>query len=79
MADESEEEGIVPSGAFDFAFDGPLVGVLAEEVEGELSQESEVLRGVVGAASHAVLVEGDIEDPVQLVFDGPGDCQEFRA
>jgi hypothetical protein len=29
MAEEAEQEGVVPSGALDLAFDGALVGVLS--------------------------------------------------
>src|SRR5206468_78996 len=71
MAQHGEEEAVVPSGALDLAFDGPLVGMLADEVEGELSDEGKVLRSVVLAATDSVFGEGDVEDPVELVLDGP--------
>ena len=71
MGDESVKEGVIPSGAFDFAPEGSLVGMTAEDVESELSQGGEVLWGVVLSAAGAVLVEGDVERPVKLVLDGP--------
>src|SRR5215469_6183105 len=71
MSDEGEKEAVVPTCAFDFAFDGPLVGMLADEVEGELSDQGEVLRGVVHSASAGVFLEIDVEHPVELVLYGP--------
>lgn len=70
MPEEGGEEGVVPSGSFDFAFDGALVGVGAQGIEGEFAQDGEVLGGVVRAAARGVLVEVDIEHPVELVLDG---------
>lgn len=45
--------------------------MLSEEVEGERSDEGEVSRCVVVSAARGILAEVDIEDPVELVFDGP--------
>src|SRR5437667_6722120 len=53
----------------------------AESIECQLAQNGEVLRSVVLAVAGAVLVEDDVEDPVQLVLDTPmgaGDCQHAR-
>ena len=57
-----EEEGVVPASAFDLAAGGALVGIGAQEIEGEAAQPGEVFRGVV-------LVHDHVEHPVELVFD----------
>ncbi len=43
----------------------------ADDVEGDFSQEGDVLRAVVLTVSCGVLAEVDVEDPVQFVFDVP--------
>ena len=57
---------MIPSGDFLFgahcAFFG---GVLAQEIEGKVG------RGVAGAYAALVLLQGDVEHPVQGVFDAP--------
>lgn len=71
MAEHGEEEGVVPSGALELLLHGALGGMVSCNVEGELSEQGEVLRGVVLAAAGAVFVEDDVEHPVELVPDGP--------
>ena len=51
----------------------------SQDVEGEFSQQSEVLWGIVFSATAGVFVEDDVEHPVKLVFDAPmgsNDLQE---
>src|SRR5512139_3606060 len=43
----------------------------ARDIEGEAPAHGEILRGVVLSASGLILVEDDIEGPVQGVFDAP--------
>jgi hypothetical protein len=43
----------------------------AQEVEGELAQDGEVLGALVPAVAGAVLIEAGVEHPVQRVPDGP--------
>lgn len=43
----------------------------ARQFEDQSAQESEVFRTVVGAVSGSVLVEDDLEHPMQLVRDSP--------
>ncbi len=74
MSDDGEQEGIVPSCALDFASDGGLVWVAPEEVEGELSHQSDVLGAVVLAVAGSIFVEHDIENPMELVLDAPVAC-----
>ena len=71
MSEELCEEGIIPSGAFDFALDGAFVVIGFDDVEGELAQEGEVLGAVADAVSGGVLAHGDIKHPVEIVFDAP--------
>jgi len=40
-------------------------------IEGELSDESEVLGGMIITAPASIFAERDIEHPMELVFDGP--------
>src|SRR5881392_1040502 len=77
LGEHRGEEGIVPPCAFDFAAYGRGARMRAESIECQLAQNGEVLRSVVLAVAGAVLVEDDVEDPVQLVLDTPvgaGDC-----
>src|SRR5688572_31687038 len=71
LGEYREKEHVVPSGLFDFSSDGSLVWVGSQEVESDLSQQGDVLRPVVFAISGTVLVEDDVEHPVELVLDGP--------
>ena len=43
----------------------------SQDVEGEFSQQSEVSGRVVASGSAGVLMEDDVEHPVELVFDAP--------
>src|SRR5690242_21596537 len=43
----------------------------SENVEGQLSQNREVLRSMVLAVSGAILVEDNVENPMELVLDRP--------
>src|SRR5260370_26919770 len=50
------------------------------DVEGEAPHDRQVLRGVVLPGTVAVLVQDDVENPVQLVLDRPMralDAQQF--
>ena len=71
MTEHAQEEGVVPPRAFDFLAQGRGRGVTADQIEGELSEDSKVLGRVVFASSVAILVEDDIEYPMQLVLDPP--------
>src|SRR5262245_19406006 len=71
LGEHTEQEGLVPARAFDFAADGSFVGMCAKHIERELAQNGQVFRSVVFAIARAILVEDDIEDPVQLVLDAP--------
>ena len=71
MEDEGGEECIVPSGSLDLASDGALAGVGFCEVQGDPAQDGQIEGSVVGPSAGPILVEHDVHDPVQLVFDAP--------
>ena len=63
---------MVLGGDFLFGADAALFGgVLAEEVEGHVAQGGEVGGGVAGAHAAFIFAQGDIEHPVEGVFDAP--------
>jgi hypothetical protein len=61
VAEEIEKESIVPARAFDFLAHGYWVGMRANDVECESSQDRQVLRAIVFSGSVAILVEHDVE------------------
>src|SRR5258708_28226814 len=76
-----DEEAVVPGSAFELASQGGLcVGMSASNIEGKPAQNGEVGGSVVFSASRLILVENDVERPVQEVFDAPmfpNDAQQF--
>src|SRR5260370_944625 len=80
MAQKADEKGIVPPCTLEFSAQRRRVGVGAMDVEGEAPHDRQVLRGVVLPGTVAVLVQDDVENPVQLVLDRPMralDAQQF--
>ena len=62
----------VDCGVEPFAVDTAVDGfVFSEAVEGETEEETEVGNGVAGAGAALVLADGDSQNPVALVLDGP--------
>jgi hypothetical protein len=79
MAEDSQEEGVVPACALDFASEGCAIGVGSDDVECEPAQDGEVLGRMVLSGTIAILGEVDIEHPMKTVFDAPvaaGDVQQ---
>ena len=63
---------MIPAGDFLFSAEAALFGgVLAQEVEGHVTQGGQIGGGVAGAHAALILAQGDIEHPVQGVFDAP--------
>src|SRR5260370_8522945 len=80
MTEDAKQEGIVPSCGLDFLANGYRSRMGADDVDREAAKNREVFRSVVLSAAVAVLVEDDVEQPVQLVLDGPmtaHDAQQF--
>src|SRR6202022_2588993 len=76
-----DEEAVVPGGTFELASQGGLcIGMSASNIEGKSAQDGEVGRSMVFSASRLILVENDVERPVQGIFDAPmfaNDAQQF--
>lgn len=83
MTEEFEEEGIVPAGALELETQrGGCAGVGSGNIEGTSPEHGKVGWAVVLAVAGQVLVEDDVEGPVQTVFDAPmgtNDTQELRT
>src|SRR5687768_10910114 len=71
MGDSAEEEGVVPSSLEHFVAHANRPRRCLEDVEGELSDDGEVLGAMILAGAAGVLVEQHIEDPVEIVLDAP--------
>src|SRR5205807_7897317 len=72
VTEEIEEESVVPSCALELGSQGDFcVGMSAGDIEGEAPQDGEVGWGIVLSIARQVLVEHDIERPMQAIFDGP--------
>ena len=70
-AEDLEQVLRVPGGSFAPSLDRSLVGGLSHQVEGEMADNGHVPGAMAGAEARLVLIEGDVEGPVQVVFDGP--------
>jgi hypothetical protein len=71
LAVDGSGEVIRPPGAFTLPADGDIGSGDVQHIECELAQGGEVRGAVVAADAGAVLVETDIEHPVQVVLDAP--------
>src|SRR5512134_2496687 len=71
LGKERGEEMVVPCGAFEFKARGALGFFCADDVEGDVAEDGEVLWAVVLAVAGIVLVHGDIEHPMEGVFNSP--------
>src|SRR5580700_7230216 len=71
MGEGGEKEVVVPSGLEHFMADAGRSWCCLQDVDGELTDDGEVFRGMILAATAGVLVEQNVEDPVQVVLDAP--------
>ena len=63
---------MIPTGAFLLGFETDFLGrVSLQEIEGQMTQDGEVLGGVTDADPALIFAEADIQRPMQRVFDGP--------
>src|SRR3954468_22693010 len=72
VGDDLEHVVVVPGGFLAPAAEAGLAAVVSgDEIESDLAQEGEVAGG--GAVAHpaVILMEGDVENPVQGVLDAP--------
>jgi hypothetical protein len=76
-----DEETVVPCSAFELAPPrGLCIWMSASNVECKSPQDGEVGGSVIFSASRLILVENDVERPVQNIFDAPmfaNDAQQF--
>jgi hypothetical protein len=71
MPEDCREVVWIPTGAFSSEFDASLVVGGSDEIEGEVSDDRHVFRAVTGSEARLIVAEGDIENPMQAVLDGP--------
>ena len=72
MGEEWAELSVVEGGAETICgHAAPDGAVLSERVEGGVAEDGEVLRGMIGADAAEVLVEGEVETPLQANLDAP--------
>ncbi len=70
--------GVVPAGDLLFLGDTGLQRFLVlEEREREFSKQSEILSRMPLSDPAAILIEGDVENPMQIVFDTPVTAHEL--
>jgi hypothetical protein len=60
---------VVPDGGLASALEAVFSGGAADEVHGHVFDGGHVFRFVVGSKAHQVVVEVDVEHPVQAVLD----------
>jgi hypothetical protein len=71
MSEDLEKEAIFPCGSLDFVGHGYGSRMAADKVEGDASQDCEVLGSIVLSGSVRILREQDVEHPMQSVLDAP--------
>jgi hypothetical protein len=72
MMENLEQVRLIPSSLEAFGLNTAFErGFLREQIEGHMAQDGEVLGRVTLAHARIIFAEGDIEYPVELVFDGP--------
>ena len=71
MIDRVIEEIVGPTGGLSRGFAAHLALCALDEVESGLTDDSHVLGSVVSSEPGQVVVEDDVQDPVQPVFDVP--------
>ena len=77
MSKELEEELFAPHSTSHFSADRVIGRVHSQDVLGKTADDGEVFRSVVLARASGVLVEYDIENPIQLVLDAPMGTHDF--
>ena len=67
----------IPAGAFSSELDASLVLGGSDEVDGEVSDDRHVFRAVPDSETRLIVAEGDVENPMQAVLDGPVGANGF--
>ena len=63
--------GFIPAGSLDLAPERSFFGVLLHDVQGHVAENCKIMGSVSQTASVLILVEDDVEPPVQPIFDAP--------
>ena len=71
MSKELEEEVFAPRSELHFSGEGSSVGMGSQYVEGDASNDGKVLWSIILAGSRIVLVEDNVERPMEVIFDPP--------
>jgi hypothetical protein len=71
MGKDREKEVVVPSGLEHFVAGAYRTWRGLQGIDGQLSDDGEIFRSMVLAAAAGVLVEQNVENPVQVVLDAP--------
>src|SRR5579883_2390356 len=70
--DNLEKEVVIPGGLEAPATDAQALGLLlTQKIEREMTQDGKVLSGMALADAALILVEGDIQHPMDLILDPP--------
>src|ERR1700741_819328 len=77
MSKELEEELFAPGSAAHLAADAVCGRMHSQDVLCKAADDGQVFRGVILARASSVLVEYDLQRPVQLVLDAPMRADDF--
>jgi hypothetical protein len=69
---------VLPACQFELSPQGDLGIVLAHDVESHVAQDGEIVRTIVQAVSGLILAHGNVEAPMEAVFDAGWRRQRFR-
>src|SRR5258707_15518720 len=71
MSKEVEEELLFPSSEVHFSAYRSIIWVGPQDVDRDSAYDGKILWPVILAGPSVVLVEDNVERPMQLIFDGP--------
>ena len=78
ISKEFEEEFLLPSCELHFATDGSIIGVGAQDVDGDAADDGKILWPIILAGAGVVFAEDNVEPPVQLIFHAPMPARHFE-
>src|ERR1700722_12665888 len=78
MSKELQEEVLFPSCDLHFAAHRAIIGMCPQDVERDAAHNGKILRPIVLACSCVVLVEDDVELPMQLIFYAPVGARDLE-
>src|SRR5229473_433695 len=78
MSKEVEEEVLSPSSEVHFSAYRSIIGVCPQDVDRDSAYDCKILWPVILAGPGVVLIEDNVERPMQLIFDGPMCPEHFE-